>query len=59
MELQRATSEVITHIVDDQGKENAWLGKRIVEPEATLSPKPLFSQHISIIQKIEDYFGHA
>jgi hypothetical protein len=54
MELHRATSEVLTHMVDDQGKGNAQLKQRMAELEVSLSHKALFAQPISIVWPIED-----
>ena len=54
MELHRETYEALVHTMDDQEKENAELKQRIVELEATLSPRPLFVEPLAIVHSVEE-----
>lgn len=50
LELHKATGEALAHTVDNQGRENVNLRKRVVELKASFSPKPLFPQPLSIVE---------
>jgi hypothetical protein len=59
MHFHRAIGEALSHTMDDQGKYNARIKKRIVELEVSLNPMPLFTKPLSMIQPIEDSLGHS
>ena len=44
LKLNRDTRENIAHTIDDQGRENVKLRKRVADLKASLNPYPLFSQ---------------
>jgi hypothetical protein len=58
MELHRTTGEALAHTVDDQGKDNPRLKKRIAKLEVSLSPRPLFAKPLSIIHLMEVSLSH-
>lgn len=59
LHIVKATSEAFAHIVDHQERENAKLKQRIYELEATLNPRPLFVEPLSIVHSVEESPGQA
>ena len=59
MELHWEIGEALAHTVDDQERENAKLKKRIVELEASLSPRPLFVEPLAIVHSFGESLRHA
>lgn len=59
MELHQATSEALAHTMDNQESEKTRLDHRIVELEAALSPCPLFTKPLAIVQSVEESQGQA
>lgn len=52
LKLHKSIREALSHIVDDKGRENVKLRKRMVEMESSFSSLPLFPQPLSIVQLI-------
>lgn len=59
MELHKENGEALSHIVDDQEKENDRINYRIAELNDVLSPRSLFVKPLYIVQLIEDSSGQS